>query len=130
MTRAVIETIAPCFIVANVSRTLAFYRDVLGFSAMYKEPDEDPFFAIAQRDGVMIFLKHVDDAAAVSPNPVRHGDMKWDAYVYAPDPDALAAEFQGRGAEFHQPLGLSSEGLKGFEISDPDGYVLFFGKPI
>jgi catechol 2,3-dioxygenase-like lactoylglutathione lyase family enzyme len=130
MTRTVIETIAPCFIVANVSQTLAFYRDVLGFSAMYREPEDDPFFAIVQRDGVMIFLKHVDGGEAVSPNPVRSPGMKWDAYVYTPDPDELAAEFEGKGAEFNDPLGLTSEGLKGFEIADPDGYVLFFGKPI
>jgi len=34
--------------------------------------------------------------------------MRWDAYVYAPDPDALAAEFADRfangGAAFSVPL--------------------------
>ncbi len=55
--------------------------------------------------------------------------MRWDAFVYAPDPDALAAEFAAAGAEFSAPLEDTHDGLRGFEICDPDGYVLFFGRP-
>jgi hypothetical protein len=55
--------------------------------------------------------------------------MKWDAFVYAPDPDALAAELTGLGAIFSEPLEDTSSGLRGFEISDPDEYILFFGRP-
>jgi hypothetical protein len=56
--------------------------------------------------------------------------MRWDAYVYAPDLDALAAEFAGRGAAFSVPLRDTHDGLRGFAIADPDGYVLFFGRRI
>jgi uncharacterized glyoxalase superfamily protein PhnB len=52
-----------------------------------------------------------------------------DAFVYVPDPDALAAEFAGHGATFSEPLKDTHDGLRGFEITDPDGYVLFFGRP-
>ncbi len=55
--------------------------------------------------------------------------MRLDAFVYAPDPDALAAEFADQGAAFSKPLMDTHDGLRGFEISDPDGYVLFFGRP-
>jgi uncharacterized glyoxalase superfamily protein PhnB len=55
--------------------------------------------------------------------------MRWDAYVYAEDPDALAAEFADGGAAFSVPVKDTHDGLRGFEISDPDGYVLFFGRP-
>ena len=59
--------------------------------------------------------------------------MRWDAFVYAPDPDALAVEFAdrfaGNEAAFGAPLKDTHDGLRGFEISDPDGYVLFFGRP-
>jgi hypothetical protein len=55
--------------------------------------------------------------------------MRLDAFVYASDPDGLAAEFSGRGAAFSVPLKDTNDGLRGFEISDPDGYVLFFGRP-
>jgi hypothetical protein len=55
--------------------------------------------------------------------------MKWDAFVYAPDPVALAAEFADRGAAYIVPLKDTHDGLRGFEICDPDRYVLFFGRP-
>ena len=43
--------------------------------------------------------------------------------------DALAAEFSGRGTAFGEPLKDTHDGLRGFEITDPDGHVLFFGRP-
>jgi hypothetical protein len=48
---------------------------------------------------------------------------------YAPDPDALAADLGDHGAPFGAPLMDTHDGLRGFEITDPDGYVLFFGRP-
>jgi hypothetical protein len=44
-------------------------------------------------------------------------------------PDALAAEFSSRNVEFSQPLKDDDDGLRGFELKDADGYVLFFGRP-
>jgi hypothetical protein len=55
--------------------------------------------------------------------------MRWDAYLSVPDPDALAAELAGRGVAFSEPLQDTHDDLRGFEVTDPDGYVLFFGKP-
>ena len=54
---------------------------------------------------------------------------RWDAFVHVPDPDALVREFTGRGVVFSAPLADTHDGLRGFEIQDPDGYVLFFGRP-
>ena len=129
MTRARIETIAPSFIVSNVSRTIAFYREKLGFEVMYQQPENDPFFAIVHRDGAMIFVKHGDESLVPQPNSSRDPEMKWDAYLYVPDPDTLASEFADNKLTFHRPLMETSEKLWGFEVSDPDGYVLFFGRP-
>jgi hypothetical protein len=28
-----------------------------------------------------------------------------------------------------RPLADTQDGLRGFEVEDPDGYVLFFGRP-
>jgi catechol 2,3-dioxygenase-like lactoylglutathione lyase family enzyme len=127
MTRATIDSMCPFFIVSSVERIIAFYRDKLGFETKFQEPQRDPFFAIVGRDGAMLFLKAGD--AAPLPNPKRDPAMRWDAYCYTPDPDALAAEFAGRGAPFSNPLKDTTDGLRGFEITDPDGYVVFFGRP-
>jgi catechol 2,3-dioxygenase-like lactoylglutathione lyase family enzyme len=128
MTRATTETISPFFIVSNVDQSIAFYRDKLGFETRYQHPDRDPFFAIVGRDGAQLFVKADKDVSPL-PNCKRHPWMAWDAYVYVPDPDALAAEFTEHGAPFSIPLKDNSDGLRGFEICDPDGYVLFFGRP-
>ena len=128
MTRSQTQAISPCFIVSNVDQTIAFYRNKLGFEMRFREPDPDPFFAIIGRDGAQLFVKCDKDVTPL-PNHKRHHYMRWDAFVYAPDPDALAAEFAEHGAAFSARLEDTHDGLRGFEISDPDGYVLFFGRP-
>jgi hypothetical protein len=63
------------------------------------------------------------------PNADRHPEARWDAYLYVPDPDTLAAEFSSRNVEFSEPLKDTNDGLRGFELKDTDGYILFFGRP-
>jgi catechol 2,3-dioxygenase-like lactoylglutathione lyase family enzyme len=131
MTKPDISGIAPFFIVRSVPAALSFYRDRLGFDVTFQGPDpDDIFFGIVQRGGAMIMVKDV----GVDPLPnymrdVKKGWARWDAYLDVPDPDALAAEFSSRNVEFSQPLKDDDDGLRGFEIKDTDGYVLFFGRP-
>jgi catechol 2,3-dioxygenase-like lactoylglutathione lyase family enzyme len=137
MTRPTTPAISPFFIVSNVDQTIAFYRDRLGFETRFRQPERDPFFAIVGRDGARILIKSQKDIAPL-PNSKRHPFLRWDAFVYAPDPDGLAREFAERvaeprvvdgGAAFSLPLSDTPDGLRGFEVCDPDGYVLFFGRP-
>jgi len=122
---------SPCFIVRNVPATLAFYRDKLGFEVTFEGPEpEDIFFGIVQRGSSMIMFKAVD----VEPVPnykrdVGHGIMRWDAYIYVSDPDALADELASRDVSFFNPLQVNSDNLRGFEIEDVNGYILYFGRP-
>jgi len=117
----------PFFIVSNVERSISFYQEKLSFETQSKQPEGTPFFGIVGRDGAMLFLKA--GYAGPLPNPKRDPDMRWDAYCYTADPDALATEFAARGTPFSNPLKDTTDGLRGFEITDPDGYVLFFGRP-
>jgi len=127
-----ITAIAPFFIVKSVPAALAFYRDRLGFDITFQGPDpDDIFFGIVQRGDAMIMFK----AIGVDPVPnytrdIKQGIARWDAYVDVPDPDALAAEFASRNVEFFEPLKNTDDGLRGFELQDADGYVLFFGRPL
>jgi catechol 2,3-dioxygenase-like lactoylglutathione lyase family enzyme len=131
-TRPTTQAISPFFIVSSVEQTIAFYRDKLGFELTFQQPEQNPFFAIIVRNGAQIFLKSEKDIAPL-PNSKRHPSLRWDAYVYAPDPDALALKFAERFADkdaaFSAPLQDTHDGLRGFEIRDPNGYVLFFGRP-
>jgi catechol 2,3-dioxygenase-like lactoylglutathione lyase family enzyme len=127
MTKPEIACIAPCFIVKDVPAALSFYRDRLGFDITFQGPDDDVFFGIVQRGAAMIMLKALD--VDPLPNASRHPWAPWDAYLCVPDPDALAAEFSSRNVEFSEPLKDTHDDLRGFELKDADGYVLFFGRP-
>lgn len=124
---ASISGISPFFIVGDLDAALAFYRDKLGFKVTFRGPAEDPFFGIVQRDRAMIMVKVV--GVPPLPNYQRESSARWDAYVDVPDPDTLAAEFLSRGVSFSAPLKDTDDGLRGFELKDVDGYVLFFGRP-
>jgi catechol 2,3-dioxygenase-like lactoylglutathione lyase family enzyme len=129
MTNPTIESVSPFFIAGDVERSVAFYRDELGFTLVFQEtepPRNTPFFAIVSRDNVMLFLK---GSGAALPNPQRYAWARWDAYFLVPDPDGLAAEFESRGVSFSESLKDTHDGLRGFELKDPDGYLLFFGRP-
>lgn len=128
----ILEHISPFFIVSDVSRATRFYEDKLGFETRALVPEQEPFFAIVGRDSVQIYLKDVsDDSQAVSPQPnhTRHPWAQWDAFVFLADPDCLAQEFASRGVSFHKAIQDTDDGLRGFEVCDCDGYVLFFGRP-
>ena len=131
MSTPTISCIAPLFVVRDVPAALAFYRDRLGFTVTFQGPSEDDiFFGIVERGGAMIMMK----AIGVEPVPnytrdVTQGIAPWDAYLHVPDPDALAAEFTARGVALWRPLADNSDDLRGFEVQDADGYVLYFGRP-
>ena len=127
MTRPEISRISPFFIVHDTAAALSFYRDQLGFEITFQEPADNPFFGIVCRGGAMIMLKDV--GVDPLPNYKREPAARWDAYLYVPDPDALAAEFASLHIAFSEPLKDTHDGLRGFELSDSDGYVLFFGRP-
>ena len=132
MERVGIGTAAPFFIVRSVPAALAFYRDQLGFDVTLEGPEpDDIFFGIVERGKAMLMFKDI----GVEPLPNRtrdigKGEARWDSYFYVSDPDGLAAEFGSRGVEFVKAVADTHDGLRGFEVQDPDGYILFFGRPL
>ena len=127
--KTAIGAISPFFITSDLSESIAHYRR-LGFDLRFAEPEEAPFFAIVARGEAQIFLKELGEEVAAVPNAGRHLFTAWDGFVYVEDPDALAGEYEADGIAFHVPIRNRDDGLRGFEIRDPDGYVLFFGKPV
>lgn len=121
---------APVFIVRDVSRSLEFYEECLGFKCRTRVPDEDPRFAIIDRGAAQLILKATSPQGTPVSNSKRGAGAAWDVFIHAPDPSVLSAEFTERGARFHKPLVDIDNGLRGFEISDRDGYVLFFGRAV
>jgi catechol 2,3-dioxygenase-like lactoylglutathione lyase family enzyme len=123
--------IAPFFIVTSLKKAVAFYVDQLGFKIHYIGPDDDnPFYGMVGRDNISIMLKAIAPGINPIPNHTRHQWAPWDAYISTADPDALFEEYRSRGIVFRRPLMNDDDNLRGFEVEDADGYVLFFGRPI
>ena len=72
-----------------------------------------PFFIVA------------DLATAVRSHEEQLG---FDVRDQAPPEDPFFA-MVGRGATILTPIAPRDDGLRGFEVRDADGYVLFFGRP-
>jgi catechol 2,3-dioxygenase-like lactoylglutathione lyase family enzyme len=121
--------IAPFFIVTNLKNSVSFYVDKLGFKIRYIGPDDDPFYAMVGRDDISIMLKAIAADIKPIPNHTRHEWAPWDAYISTMDPDMLYEEYRSNGVAFSKPIHDNSDDLRGFEIEDADGYVLFFGRP-
>ena len=130
-TKPEVGAIMPLFVVRSVPRTLAFYRDKWGFEITFQGPEpNDIFFGMVKRGHAEIMFKDI----GVDPVPnytkdIKQGHAPWDAYVYTPDPDALAAEFTSRGVALWKAVENNSDNLRGFEVQDVNGYVLYFGRP-
>ena len=127
--------VTPNLIVVNVGRSLAFYRDVLGFSLVTTVPDAAPYaFAWLQRDGVSVFLNSVDAVRAehseLGARPVGGTATLYftlEADTAAAGVDAMLAA-SGSRARVIMELKDQFYGMREFGIEDPDGYVIFFGQ--
>lgn len=118
--------ISPFFIVANLKSSVSFYVDKLGFEVRYIGPDDEPYFAIVGRDNISIMLKASGKPIS---NHTLHDWARWDAYISTAEPDTLFEEYLSNDVVFSKPIHDNSDNLRGFEIEDVDGYVLFFGRP-
>jgi len=79
---------------------------------------------------VMLMFKGITPDIHPQPNSARHPWAAWDAYILTTDPDALHAEFLAKKVPISRPLANTTDGLRAFEITDNNGYVLCFGRPM
>jgi catechol 2,3-dioxygenase-like lactoylglutathione lyase family enzyme len=119
----------PFFIVSDLTTSVSFYVDLLGFEVRHFGPADDPFWAIIGRDNISIMLKAISPEVKPIPNHTRHEWAPWDAFISTTEPDSLFEEYRSNNVAFRKPIHNNSDNLRGFEIEDADGYVLFFGRP-
>jgi uncharacterized glyoxalase superfamily protein PhnB len=128
--------VTPNLIVADIDRSTAFYRDVLGFSVTATVPDAAPFvFVWLQRGGVNVFLNSIEsvrehkDLAARPIGGTATMYMTVEAETAEAGVDALFAQVQARARVF-MPLTTQFYGMREFGIEDPDGYIVFFAQRV
>ena len=113
--------IAPQFLVDDLDRSIAFYRDRLGFGLDFTYQS---FYASVSRDGFAIHLKH----GVAADRAHRKQNEHLDAHISVTGVRALFSEFQMRGAEALKPLEERPWSCLDFYVEDPDGYILCFSE--
>ena len=117
--------IAPQFLVDDLDRAIAYYRDKLGFKIDFVY---ESFYAAVARDGLAIHLKCSPKSAAVREQ--RKLNEHLDAYITVSGIRALFRELEERGAQVLKPLEERPWACLDFYIEDPDGNILCFSEQI
>ena len=121
--------LTPNLVVSNVERSIAFYRDVLGFTVQTTVPEASPYaFAIVQSGSVEIFLNAPDPAFAEYPALKRHsfgGTLT--LFIQVDDVRAAHEALKDR-ITIVMPLDTKWYGVTEFAFTDPDGYVITFAQ--
>jgi predicted enzyme related to lactoylglutathione lyase len=115
-------------LVADVDRSVAYYRDRLGFTcAVYGDP---PDFIVATRDEVTILMALCEDPQRIVVPNWRIVPNVWNVFIRVDDVDAIYEEVQRRGAEIDYSLYDAPSGFREFGVQDPDGHEIAIAQPI
>lgn len=116
-------SVAPLFLVKDLSASLDYYCDVLGFNRPYLW-GTPPSFAMPSRDGLIVMLKVAGDGKRAT-----NSGENWDAYFWVEDAEELFRSFEQNGAIIsYPPEYMEAYGNIEFAVKDPDGYHLAFGQ--
>jgi lactoylglutathione lyase len=124
-----LRKLTPNLIVSNVERSLAFYRDVLGFSVEHTVPDASPYvFASVVSGPVEIFLNAPDPAIAEYP-AFKGRPIGGTLTLFIETADiARAHESLKDRVKIVMPLEKKWYGVTEFAFEDPDGYLITFAQ--
>jgi uncharacterized glyoxalase superfamily protein PhnB len=113
--------VCPVLQVADLSKALVYYCDVLGFEQdfVYGEP---PFYASVKQGEAKVHL------ASASASAARRGFGS--AYFFCDNVDAYYASIVSKGAAVTSALADHPYGMRDFQIKDLDGNLIGFGHPL
>jgi catechol 2,3-dioxygenase-like lactoylglutathione lyase family enzyme len=117
---------ATVLLVRDVARSIAYYRDQLGFeTSVFEENPEH--YGYANRGEAWVHFAHWDGVDP-RPNAIAVPPDMFEIYLRADDIEALHSELQERGAEVIQAPEQMPWARLEIRVKDPDGYVLAFGE--
>ena len=118
-----IQQIVPVFFTTDIPRTIAYYKEKLGFECLGTWQDP-PVYAIVARDGHAIHFRCAEPPVA---NPEKYEEELLDAYLYVKDADAFYTEYAAKDVEFTRELSNMPWNSREFVAKDCDGRLLAFG---
>lgn len=124
-----LKSLTPNLVVSNVERSIAFYRDVLGFTVAATVPDQGPFvFAIVQSGPVRVFLNAQEPAIAEYPafkdRPIG-GTLT--LFVDVANIRQVHDDLEDK-VNIVMPLEHKWYGVTEFAFEDPDKYLITYAE--
>lgn len=121
--------LTPNLILVDVSRSLAFYADTLGFSRGMTVPDAEPFvFGSVTAGAIEIFFNDQREAAKEYPDlAARPIGASGTLFIEVQGIETYYDSIKDR-VTVTVPLFTQWYGMKEFVIADPDGYVITFAE--
>jgi uncharacterized glyoxalase superfamily protein PhnB len=123
------SSLTPNLIVADVERSIAFYRDVLGFTVQTTVPDASPYvFAILRSGSVEVFLN--SPGPAFEEYPVLKDRPLGGTLTLFIHITGIQAAYESLKTRVNvvMPLEKKWYGPTEFACTDPDGYVITFAE--
>ena len=124
-----LSSLTPNLIVADVERSMAFYRDVLGFTVEQTVPDASPLvFAILRSGPVEVYLNAPAPATEEYPS-LRGRSIGGSLTLFVSIAEIRAAyETLKTRVPIEMPLEKKWYGVTEFACTDPDRYVITFAE--
>ncbi len=117
-----LRDVSPSFTVTDLQRSIAFYRDVLGFVVGDEWRGNGVLQGCELRAGSVLFMLSQDDFAKGRDRQKGVGSRLH--VSTAQDIDRLAAEIKARGGTLDQEPTDMPWGQRVFMLTDPDGFKL------
>jgi uncharacterized glyoxalase superfamily protein PhnB len=117
-----LRTVTPSLTVNDIHASLAWYRDVLGFTVGEEFHREGALVAVSLKAGTSEFFLGQDDFAKGRDRKKGEGFRLYCATVQ--DVDKLAAEIKGRGGALAQEPTDQPWGTREIAVVDPDGFKI------
>jgi catechol 2,3-dioxygenase-like lactoylglutathione lyase family enzyme len=123
--------ITPNLMVADMEKSLKFYRDVLGFTVSQTVPEKPPFiFAWMKRGDAELFLNQHMPPQPGQPDLYNGSKLGGTLSMYMPleGIEELHKTMESNGVKIAIPLHKEFYGMKEFAVHDPDGYLIIFAE--
>lgn len=116
--------IAPQLIVSDVSKTVAYYTEKLGFTVIGLVQDP-PVYGMVERDGIQIHFGKSDTDATKTNRDFRK--ISTDFIIWVPEIDSYFEEIKNNNVEIVEGITLRPYGSREFIIKDCNGFLITFG---